>query len=474
MGFNHLYGFSISEYRNIYDLAKDEMVDIYVDSIYSAYFEGKNDIALDLSYVQFHAKDDVAGIAFSGSVFSNGIIDISYSCINDLDLCFSRCVFNQTDIKFTHTIFGNQDLLFLNAKLGNTDISFDYSIFGRGEISFFESEGLNGTVQFTYVQFDKRNIDFTYMKNPHGQFVFVKNELLDSPVDFANSFVDLIVMYYTNINIKIDLSVATANYITVQDCVNRDCILIGNSGYKNITYICLKDTINLGRIDILNKFCHKLFSKQKQFMIEDNLKQTLFNTSYLDKSKQLIMIKENFRSMGDYDNEDYAYLLSKRYENLSRIQERLISFRSINITFKKLSIQYIYHTLMVALRLIVESALFVIELVFLDFLCGNYATKPFRFILSMIILILGFGAVYYGISESAGLYNSFYFDSELLFNSNSLAISMYLSIVSFFQLNIIDVTPLLNSLQILNMCERMLGLTMFALFTVSFTRKVIK
>lgn len=245
-----LQGFSLRKYRQYYHIDETEYIDIYFDNgMYGNYssLEGEN-VCLELAWCRFHCKDQVAGIAFNNSVFSQGYIDFSYS-IFDHDLVFDNCKFHCVIMYFIGCVFKNSDFSFFHSYFESSKIYIHVSKFYNQEISYMFSSFYD-----TYLQFVKNDCkdtallfsDINESGQIDGEYLFLSSTMDNSFVDFQNTFADKIMFYDIAFNNKTNLNICFANDIIVQQCINRDIMIIGNEGYKNITHICLKDTVNFG------------------------------------------------------------------------------------------------------------------------------------------------------------------------------------------------------------------------------------
>lgn len=121
------------------------------------------------------------------------------------------------------------------------------------------------------------------------------------------------------------------------------------------------------------------------------------------------------------------------------------------------------------MQLVLSTIVFALEFVLVDNLCGNYATNPLKFLAWLISIIVSFGFIIY-ITCNLGEVN---FIANLSNIDSKLSISMLISITNFFQVDFIE-SGQGAMLYTISLFERILGIIMLAIFTVSYTRKVIK
>lgn len=294
-------------------------------------------------------------------------------------------------------------------------------------------------------------------------------------VDFVDSVVRMILMYKANVNGLLDFRISQAEHIVIQESVIRDCVLLGNQGYKNYTCYCLKQSTLLGRLRIQNKFSKHLFHKQLQYVYDPTQDEiVLCPTSATDKANQLIILSENYQSEGESDNADAAYVLSKRYRSEGRVHDIWTDYAAVGRTeeYRNSIIKKSWAYFTITIRLLSASIAWVFEKIFLDILCGNYATRPSKFLVWILGIVMGFAWIY---SYCIGI-NSTNFQIEGTFyqTMNTWSMAWIYSLQVFLQIESGDLVPKIFSAYYLMVAEKIIGLSMFSVFVVSYTRKVIK
>lgn len=478
-----ILNFSMKKYRNKYDIASDDIVDIKFDSIYSCVFVGQDEVAADFSFCNFITTDDVAGIMMENNIFYNGRVDFSYSHFGDIEFSLKGCEFNKCELVFAHTEFGNRDIYFNDTVFNDScDIQFAGTNFGdEGELTFRNMKGINnsGTIDSKLELYKcflgEKTLDFSNIDCATWQFSFWEIETPTMPIDFVDSVVGMILLYKANINGLLDFRVSLAEHIVIQESVVRDCVLLGNQGYKNWTCYCLKNSALLGRLRIQNRFSKKLFDNQLQYAYDpDKDEIVLCPTSSTDKANQLTMLAENYQSEGDLDNADAAYVLSKRYRSKGRIHDLWTDYGAVGRTeaYQKSLLKRLVSYVTISVRLIGAIISWLFEKVLLDILCGNYATKPARFLFWMLIIITGFAFAYCGWLGTD--VEPFTFQNPLFQSIESWNTAWLYSLQVFLQIEAGDIVPAVLYVYYIVMAEKVIGLAMFSIFVVSYTRKVIK
>ena len=475
-----LEGFSINAYREYYQLPADEMIEIWIESITDCLFLGKDGIAMELSFCYVRTPDSIAGISFEGNIFYKGKVHFSCSCIDDVDLSLTGSSFWDTELIFDSVQFGEKNLYLDKTNFYGRDSSviFDKTDFGmNGEILFSYMRGLKGKVELYKCALGENMLDFAYMDCPDCQFIFWDLETPSVPIDFVDSKVRMIILYKVNVNGLLDFRILTAEDIIIQESVIRDCVLLGNQGYKNYTSYCLKKSTLLGRVKIQNKFSKKLFAHQKQLVCdtrtEDN-EIVLCQTSSTDKANQLTILAENYHSEGEADNEDRAYVLSKRYRSRGRVHDNWTDYAAVGRTeeYQRSFFKRLAAYMEITVKLAGTALAWLFEKIFLDLLCGNYATRPFKFLCWIIVIVTGFAFIYAGI---IGVDNVHFQLADTIYqNINSGTAAWLYSLQVFLQIDNGDLAPRMAELYYLMVGEKIIGLMMFSIFVVSYTRKVIK
>lgn len=182
-------GFSLSEYRDIYNLDKNEYVTITISSAVNAVFMPRSDkdrVCVDFSWAIFNPADPVCGTMFDESEFQGGLVDFSYTK-TECDLSFTDCKFDHTTVKFVGCKFGEQDILFNRVNMKGSDFYFHVSDFKKGDLDFSNSQDLSGRIQIASCSFEQRNLNFFDMKNSGGDFIFADFELGSGSIGFTNS-----------------------------------------------------------------------------------------------------------------------------------------------------------------------------------------------------------------------------------------------------------------------------------------------
>lgn len=475
-----LEGFSAKIYREYCHFPADKIVEIKIDSITDCLFLGKDGIVLDLSDCLIESPDLITGISLEENMFCNGKIDFSGSRIDDVDLSLKGSSFWNTELHFNFTEFGEKDFYLNETNFYGQDnaVHFIGTDFGtEGELFFSYMSGLQGMVEFYRCTFGENLLDFAYMNCPECQFIFWDLETPSVPIDFVDSRVRMIILYKVNVNGVLDFRTQTAEDIIIQESVIRDCVLLGNQGYKNYTSYCLKKSTLLGRLKIQNKFSKRLFSHQKQLVCDTRTEEKeiiLCQTSSTDKANQLMVLAENYHSEGEADNEDRAYVLSKRYRSRGRVHDIWTDYPAVGRTeeYQSSLLKRISAYIEITVKLLGAAVAWLFEKLFLDLLCGNYATCPSKFLCWIIAIVTGFAFIYAGVIGIDSVH--FQLADTVYENMNGRLVAWIYSLQIFLQIDSGDLVPQVAGIYCLMVGEKIIGLMMFSIFVVSYTRKVIK
>ncbi len=486
LSYTYFDGFYLDKYRKENNIPETDMIELNFDNAIGAIFDLRQSYA-NFRWIEFTNDDVDAGISFKDAVFLGGKVDFSYSKFNNMDLAFENAKFINTNLLLVYCE-NIKDLMFTEVSKSKTD----FIIYGI--------ESLNGDIDFSKLnclenEFDKisggkiliekctlRSSVLKFNNNDlfdeNNYIYFVDDKFDMKNIEFFNSCFNGIVFYDCTFDSKATFIDCTFNYFILQNCILRDSFKITYEEISNEydTKFCFLGTVFNGYFDMENKISSKLLNRQKKFVIDynasvDNIDDRFYldDTSFLEKSIQTNNLSEIFSAIGKSNEQDKAYALFKRYKNIYRVQEQWYCLKSIKLVDKlnilQKGVMYIKYTFLIAFFVII----FLIEFILLDLICGNYATNPFKFF-TWIIAIIG----------SFAIFINFAFDInelELVVNLpegiSTYSSSILISVANFFQIDLFESVKSFG-LYITSLVEKILGIILLAIFTVSYTRKVIK
>lgn len=492
---NNFYvkNFSLNDYRKKNKIDENAYIEIPELSAVNAFFDA--DESIDFSYAQFngdslhfinatfcchnlsfiHSKFIGGDEDFTQAFFLCDSVNFQYADFNEGNVLFENVTFQCKSVSFVNcnfrggnknfksADFRNADLTFQFAKFGDGDVDFEKAFFygkkidfsktefgksrldfrlaefGDGDISFDECEMIEGKMRFRRTKFGNGKISVEYCELGNTEFTFDKVEFGTGLISFYQSDIASVNFQSSQLNNYIDLRLSSCNLINLRNSVLRNILDLNNTeGNVNIK------VVNFGGIRMLGRLFIDWFDNDVKGLIyrqED--------TSVKMKAEQFRMIKEEFRSIGKYTDEDMAYLEFKRLELLER-KNRVLSRNKLNAIW--------------------FYPLYFIEWVIFDQI-GHYATNPLRVLVSMLFAYLSFSICYIILitSTNANIISLMGDDSQLSVISKSL----YFSAVTYLTIGYGDFVPT-GIIRGIAPFEGFVGLFLMAYFTVAFVRKILR
>ena len=490
----YLHNFSLTEYRNHFNLGKQDQVTINDITAVNTFFD--SDVLTDFSFAKFIG----ASADFVNVHFANGNVSFYKSAFDDMDVDFSNVIFGNGDVNFQFTEFGNGMISFENASFGDGDASFVNTHFGTGKVNFKNMHFNSDEVDFHFAKFDKgdisfdktvfncKRIDFKRVEFGDGKLDFTRVNFGDADINFEeteygkgrNNFKKAIFgsgnvsfamadfgeeevtfenaefgkeghlsFFKTKSGILNFKSCELNNYLDlrVDKC---DRIDLSNTIIKDI--IDLKpgfSEVKIGQLDITGARClGKIFLNWK----ENNVQQMILSqkdTTDEQKAEQFRILKEDFGSSGQYNDEDAAYVEFKRHELEYLTRNKLKAGGIHKITAWP---SYIF-----------QKAIF-------DTM-GLYATDPIRVLVSMFGVYFFFSCIY--------MIMPFISDTVIMTGLTDpeplthIAKSLYFSAITFFTIGYGDYYPE-GVLRWIACTEGFSGVFMMSYFVVAFVRKILR
>lgn len=425
-------------------------------------------------------------INFSQTAFTGGLISFKNTILDTGEKNFQDVDFGDGNISFINTDFGDGDVSFINTRFNSSDVSFKVARFGKGKTDFHFAKFGSGTVSFERVEFGHGRVDFRTVEFGSGKTSFNRAVFSDGEVNFEGAEASLGKLTFKRatfdntpvifdlyqgadseliferstfpsdtsfkgvqlknlslegcqFNSTLNLHVDICENINIADCIFRDIVEFYTHGEHP-------------RVKVLNMPGIRLLG---QFYInwEDNdLKKLIYNqqeTTMQDKADQFRILKENFNTLGKYNEEDKAYVEFKRCELKADLQSTVKKgfFRKIT--------GYIGYSL---------------KLVLFDYM-GLYATAPQRVIASIAVIYTLYSMAYALIifSGAGNIVSSFPSGNSL----SIMAKGFYFSVVTFFTIGYGDFAPD-GVARVVAGTEGFMGVFLMSYFTVAFVRKILR
>ncbi|MEQ8323555.1 MAG: potassium channel family protein [Vicingaceae bacterium] len=485
--------FSLSEYRRSKGLINDQHVELLDLSARRSFFDADHEI--DFSYavikgegVSFRESFFCSGLlSFVQSNFDSGIKDFQKTFFNCKDVDFQYADFSKGDISFKDTIFQSENVSFINCNFSEghvnfmncdfstANIAFQFAKFGDGDISFVKNVMLGKRIDFSKVEFGKGRVDFRMTEFGDGDLSFDECEmkvgklrfrkakfgngrisfelamLSDSDVifertEFGNGELTFfkancksVTFHSSHLNNYVDLRFEHCGKVDLTSTIIRDIVDLTNE----------KESV---KIDEINFSGMRNLGKLFLDWYENDVKSLIYSqkdTSIRQKSEQFRMLKEEFRNLGQYTDEDMAYLEFKRLELKDRRNRALKSSK-----FNGIWIYPMYWG----------------EYLIFDQI-GHYATNPLRVLFSMVVSFWAITGLYVALilTTSSDIVSSVGDPDHL----SLITKSIYHSAITFLTIGYGDYYPS-GYIRWLSSLEGFIGLFLISYFTVAFARKVLR
>lgn len=396
----------------------------------------------DLNFKCSHFEK--ANLTFSGSSLRNGNVNFDFSRFSSKGVDFSGVDFCNGETSFRNANFNGGRALFFGSSFKKGKVSFSEAVFGDSDLDFSYCNFGECQVHFKYTKIGQGSINMSKISHTKGSMLFkgihfkCKNSL------FLDSKIQSLIFLNSTFSEHVNLQLSQCDELIIKNCIiEKTFDLISSDDHKiNIRSMDLTSTKNLGRIYIdwaLNDVKNMIYTQKGK-------------SKYIDKANQFRLLKENFHDIGQYDDEDYAYVEFKRCQSISQIMGEDLADNKKN-----------------KLRMLSRYLVFPIKWFIFDFI-GNYATKPMRILGSILISILVFSCIYsLPFIELGGTKN--FYHNEIV---NRITNGLYHSIQSTFTLGYGDVNPNNLATLLISGMESFIGVFLMSYFTAAFVRKLLR
>lgn len=444
----------------------------------SAVFENRK---IDFSYARFpdnhfdfkNVKISDASIIFKNARFGNGLKDFQYSEFRGSELNFINTEFGEGDVSFINSHFETDILSFKVARFGEGKVDFHYAKFRSNNISFERTEFGNGRVDFRTVEFGKGKVNFNRAVFGDGEVSFEASEMDSGKFsfkrarfgsgeisfeqvifkqmdvsfersEFGSGIISFYMAQFRSLSLKfchldhyVDLRVKDCPYIDLSSTIVRDIIDLQPHEFE-----LRVDRINFAGMRLIGRIYISWKQNHVKSMISDQKE-----VSHRIRSEQFRILKENFKNLGQYNDEDHSYVEFKRQESLADLSDSLKTNR---------------------LNAIWQYPLYLFKLGLFD-KAGLYATSPVRVLFTMLSTFTLFSVIY--------LLLMLYSNADIIASVDDqlslVAKSFYHSAITFLTIGYGDHYPY-GSIRWVSAIEGFSGLFLMSYFTVAFVRKILR
>lgn len=376
-------------------------------------------------------------VSFINTDFGSGEVSFKVARFGSGKVDFHFASFKEGNTSFERTEFGDGRVDFRTVEFGAGRVNFNRSVFGEGEVNFDECEMDKGKFIFKRAQMGSGTFSFEQVMFEHVDVSFERTSFGPGKISFYKSWLHTLSLSFCHLNGFVDLRVSQSNSIDLSNTIVRDIIDVNPYDFDaKIQTISLAGMRLIGRIYIdWNR---------------NNLKRMIYTqtkSSHRVKAEQFRILKENFKNLGLYNDEDRAYVEFKRNESKAELTHSL----------EKNKWNGLHH-----------YPLYWFKLGLFD-KAGLYATSPVRVLITMLTSFLVFSFVYYFLM----LYSAADIIASVDDDLTMLARSFYHSAITFLTIGYGDHYPY-GSIRWVSSVEGFFGLFFMSYFTVAFVRKVLR
>lgn len=373
-----------------------------------------------------------------------------------------------------------EEISFVNVDFGNANIYFFQTVVGDF-VSYVDAEPRSPAkprkVQFKNIDIsDASQIDFSDAEMTGAELVF------ENIPSFPQAKLCLAPAQVFKNGVLLP-GYCPQNYLLIRNCEICRTLYIGN-----VAELSFQDSYNYSKIVGASNWGAfpggKAYRSTSRGLggtyISNPLLRAVYNNKHLldsdnatnelayAKAKDFIMLKENFCSLGKYDEEDEAFILYmefKPYINSTLLRKKKSQRKK---PYKDLGSNFLYKCL---------------------YAFGKYGISPGRVVFALLIMVLTFGLLYFiaactqginAFSLNGTLHNVWNYADPAAFNS-SVAHPLLLNLLVSFLYSIEGVIPFVSQFEpislfvcILTVAENALGSFLVGYFSVAVVRKTLR
>ncbi len=433
-----------------------------------------------------HSRFGKGEVTFERSEFGDGTAQFRSAFFGEGKIDFTRAKFGTGEVSFINTIFSDGTVTFVDADFGDGDANFKLAEFGKGKIDFHFSkfgigdkvfdkiifgDGLvdfrgvdfgEGKLSFKHVDFGHEDISYEAIKLRKGKITFRRSTFGRGTLNFEMLEMDTADILFEGVNFiggkttffgakinklefqacqlsdHFDLQMSQCNFLNLSDSVIRDIVDFNSQSTK----------VNIKSLNLIGiKLLGRIYINWVEHSVRDLINNQ--NTTWRNKSEQFRVLKQNFYTTGQYNEEDLAYVEFKRTELKANTEDAIT--RNERNKFWAYPSQFFQW-------LIFDRI-------------GLYATNPVRVLFSVLIAYISYSLFYVLISLIFGTHIiSSLGDPEGL---SLVSRCFYFSAVTFFTIGYGDFYPG-GFLKFFAGVEGFTGVFMMSYFTVAFVRKILR
>ncbi|SDC67154.1 ion channel [Williamwhitmania taraxaci] len=379
----------------------------------------------DVSFINTHFYNSITD--FKVATFGRGKVDFHFAKFKTGDVSFERVEFG----------YGRKD--FRTVEFGTGKVTFNRCDFGDGDISFEGADSTGGRLLFRKSSFGQGEVCFDIFEGKEADIFFEQVSFEKGSVSFAGGLFQNLTLTSCLFSDRLDIRVAAAQAIDLSDSIVRDIV-----DFRPHDRMQCVGTLDITGLKLLGRI-YLDWQQNNAKMLVYGQRETSFN----DKADQFRILKENFNALGQYDDEDKAYVEYRRCEQKCKLHRQLKGSLSAKVIAYP---RYLWKLLLYDLM-------------------GLYATRPSRVFVSMGAVYLLFSFLYM-ILISLGIGNI----NASGGHPDSLSIvsrSLYHSAITFFTIGYGDFYPS-GPIRIVCGIEGFVGVFLMAYFTVAFVRKILR
>ncbi|MDD5793015.1 MAG: potassium channel family protein [Erysipelotrichaceae bacterium] len=366
----------------------------------------------------FNGSENKVQLNLMNSTIKSGDIDFDYSGFINLDINLFEVDIEQGNLLFRNTRLYDTDIYMFNVRCGgnranSSELSFCYAIANDVTIEtmLFDQDL---SIDFLGTKTCNTTISIDTYPAVIKELCLIKSTV--NTVNITNSYIDILDIRESNIDSLKFHKCRLIDCAEINGCIQElyifDCLIsaVFKLSVPHVNKLSFSGTINNGKI----KFSD--FVSAIPAMVEKSC----------GDAEQLLMLKENFRQNGEYENEDICHL-----------------------HFQKLKTKEEKNALKKTWRCLIDCV-------------SGYGTKPFRMLVVILAIIILFGTLYYFIP-----YLSYH-------GANTWIEHIYVSGITFFAVGYGDLYPLNTATKMVSLLEAFLGVVSTSYFLVLLSRKVIR